>query len=359
MYPFAKGKLIDPKAFHKQAEKFGFEREQLTKSLLGRDIYSYRWGNGKKKVLVWSQMHGNEPSGSFALWGLMKKLKAGELDTLKDKIELRMIPILNPDGTLKFSRLNAIGVDLNRDARSRSTPEIKALFKEIWDWKADWAFNLHDQRNIFNVSGTPKPSSIALLSPSVDESRKLTKTRKDVMKLVADCLPSIEKHIPGHIARFTDEFYPRASGDVIQSLGVRCLLIECGAYPNDPMREKPVAMNELFLESALQSIANDSYRNADILGYQSIPENDKKLFDFLIRNVVYEDVVCDIGFLYKEELHRNELRSKLLVTEVGDLSDHFGHREEDLRGEVLGGTFLPGKEPKTDHPLFDELLRYG
>lgn len=359
MYPFARGKLIDPRAFHELASDLGLERGLLGQSTQERDIYSYHWGNGKTKLLIWSQMHGNEPSGTFALWRLMNRLQSGEFDELKGQLQIRMIPILNPDGTLKFSRLNAIGIDLNRDARSRSTPEIKALFKELWDWKADWAFNLHDQRNIFNVSGTSKPASIALLAPSVDESRKVTDTRKDVMKLVADCLPALEDHIPGHIARFTDEFYPRASGDVIQSLGVRCLLIESGAYPNDPLKEKPVEMNELLMVKALHSIASGSYKNADIRDYKNIPENDKKLVDLLIRNVVHKGTVCDIGFLYKEELKRNELRSKLLVTEVGDLSDHFGYREEDLRGEVLAGSFIPGKEPKSEHPLFDELLRYG
>ena len=47
----------------------------------------------------------------------------------------------------------------------------------------------------------------------------------------------LEKIIPGHIGRYTDEFYPTATGDNFQKLGHNTILIEAGHYYNDYERD--------------------------------------------------------------------------------------------------------------------------
>lgn len=360
MSRFSKAKLIDPAAFHAEANKLSFESKELCRSPRGNAINLYEWGNGELKILIWSQMHGNEPTGTFALWDLMTELSEGLFDEIKSKVSLLMIPILNPDGTQAYSRFNAQGIDLNRDARSRSTVEMKAFFNLIKERRPDWAFNLHDQRNIFNVKSSPRSATLALLSPSFNEERALNETREDVMKLVASILPNLKAEAKGHISRFTDEFYPRATGDILQSMSIRTLLVESGAFPNDPLRNKARKLNHILMSEALYQISSGTYRDADISEYEKIPENDKNLFDLLIRNVVINEVVCDIGFLLKEKLtKKNELETSLVVSEIGDLKDCFGHLESDFRGELLEGEFIREKKVLSDHPLFLKVLQNG
>ena len=354
MYPFANGRYINHLAFHEALEGY-WERSLLCTTSNNNQVFTYSWGDGPTKILIWSQMHGNEPSGTFALWNLMKRLKATEMDALKQQISLIIIPILNPDGTEAFTRFNAQGIDLNRDAKRKSSPEMSAFFELIEKENPSWAFNLHDQRNIFNVKGSSKPASIAVLSPSVDKERTLNPIREDVMKLVAAIKPQLSKHVGDQLSRFSDEFYPRATGDIMQSMGIRTLLIESGACPNDPMRNLAVEMNELILEKAFTHIAKATYEDADIAEYLNIVENDNKLFDLLLRNVTYKGLVCDIGFLYSEELvAHTELKSTLLVSDIGDLDEYFGLKELDFQESVLPGSFERGKAPESSHPIFNE-----
>src|SRR3546814_9577217 len=41
-----------------------FEVTQLGISVLKKPIYQLRYGNGPKRVMLWSQMHGNEPTAT-------------------------------------------------------------------------------------------------------------------------------------------------------------------------------------------------------------------------------------------------------------------------------------------------------
>jgi murein tripeptide amidase MpaA len=68
--------------------------------------------------------------------------------------------MLNPDGALNFTRVNANKVDLNRDAVDRKAKESKLLRKVLEDFNPEFCFNLHDQRTIFNVEGTKNPATI-------------------------------------------------------------------------------------------------------------------------------------------------------------------------------------------------------
>ena len=60
----------------------------------------------------------------------------------------------------------------------------------------------------------------------------------------------LQKVIPNHIGRYTDEFYPTATGDNFQKLGFNTILIEAGHYPDDYDREEVRKFNFLHLFKA-------------------------------------------------------------------------------------------------------------
>ncbi|MFC2128042.1 M14 family zinc carboxypeptidase, partial [Bacteroidota bacterium] len=188
------------------------------------DIYKLKIGTGPKKILIWSQMHGNESTGTKAMFDLFRFFENPE-QLLKEQKEILencsivFLPILNPDGSDVFTRVNANGVDLNRDAVNLEAKESKLLRAVLDDFNPEFCFNLHDQRTIFNVEGTKNPATISFLAPSEDLERTLTDGRKETMSVIVSMNALLSKMIPEHIGRYTDEFYPTATGDNFQKLG--------------------------------------------------------------------------------------------------------------------------------------------
>ncbi len=105
--------------------------EQVGQSVEGRPIRLLQLGSGARRVLLWSQMHGDEPSATPALLDLADYLlsRAEEPDarSVLEGTTLLMIPMLNPDGAERYSRRNAQGIDVNRDALNIATPEGRIL----------------------------------------------------------------------------------------------------------------------------------------------------------------------------------------------------------------------------------------
>src|SRR5690606_1784431 len=69
----------------------------------------------KLKVLIFAQQHGNEQSGKEGALLLLNKIADGKLDALFNRIDLILIPQMNPDGSEKNQRRNGNGLDLNRN----------------------------------------------------------------------------------------------------------------------------------------------------------------------------------------------------------------------------------------------------
>src|SRR5690606_8779072 len=134
-----------------------FEVSQLGNSVLRKPIYQLKYGDGPKKVMLWSQMHGNEPTATMALMDLFNFLEGKDdefqdvRDLLKAETHLYFIPMLNPDGADVYTRRNAMDVDLNRDARSGATVEGRLLLNAAKTVEPDYGFNLHDMHIYYNV----------------------------------------------------------------------------------------------------------------------------------------------------------------------------------------------------------------
>lgn len=87
--------------------------------------------NSKKKPTVWihSQIHGNEPAAGETALVMAKQLTGVYGEKVLEKINVIVVPRVNPDGSYYFQRQDSNGFDLNRDHIKMESPEIKAIHK--------------------------------------------------------------------------------------------------------------------------------------------------------------------------------------------------------------------------------------
>ncbi len=338
---------LRPSLLREKLEKFRhhasqFRFEVLGQSIEGRPIEKVVWGSGGTRLLLWSQMHGNEPTATMAIIDLFNFLsKDDDYNYLRDawaeELEIHFIPMLNPDGSERFSRRNALNVDPNRDAARAAMPETRILLSQIESLQPHWAFNLHDQRNIFSAGAGANTATISFLAASSEQSRAMTSTRQKSMQLISQLYERCEEEIPRHCGRYTDEFYPRAIGDHLHKIGVPCVLIESGAYVDDPFRDMARKLNFLCLSDAFSSICFNTVAEGSVSKYQSIPENQQLMLDILIRRCSLkwegQTFECDLGLLYQEYVDNEQLQRRLILSEIGDLQFHHGIAEWE-GGEV-------------------------
>jgi hypothetical protein len=308
---------------------------EIGRSELNNPIYQFKIGVGKTRVLIWSQMHGNESTGTKAIIDFIEFLQVPHFKLYKELIlnnlTILFIPILNPDGAELFTRENALGVDLNRDAVELIAKESKILNTGLKEFNPEFCFNLHDQRTIFNVKGTQNPAALSFLAPSVDVERNLTASRKMTMSVIVSMNELLQKIIPNHIGRYTDEFYPNATGDNFEKMGHHTILIEAGHYYNDYNRIEVRKFNFLAMLQGIYFIATtNSFDN--YLPYFEIPNNDKCFYDIIYRDTLYENKVQDVAFQYKYKVDNNKLIKYLEIVEIGDLSNFYGHFERNYDG---------------------------
>ncbi|MBP8792488.1 MAG: zinc carboxypeptidase [Lutibacter sp.] len=309
-----------------------FQKEIIGYSESGTPIYMITLGTGPKKVLTWSQMHGNESTGTKALFDLFKLIENPTeefkpvVDAILTECTLKFIVLLNPDGSVKFTRENLNDIDLNRDAVDRKAVESNLLRTHLDTFNPEFCFNLHDQRSIFNVEGTPNPATISFLAPSEDLERTITKGRTETMSVIVSMNELLQKAIPNHIGRYTDEFYPTATGDNFQKLGHNTILIEAGHYQNDYARDIVRKFNFFAILQGLYFIATsktyDNYQE-----YFKIPNNDKKFLDYVYKNITINEnneiKVTDIGIQLKFKVIDGELVSYKAIECTGNLSDFY------------------------------------
>ncbi|HET8838079.1 MAG TPA: M14 family zinc carboxypeptidase [Flavobacteriaceae bacterium] len=318
---------------------FFFKVEDHGKSVDGKSIYSVQFGNGKTKILMWSQMHGNETTTTKAVLDLFRAFSQPEIAPMfQDIIEnctIQVIPVLNPDGAMAYSRENKNKIDLNRDAVLLSQPESQILHSIFENYRPDFCFNLHDQRSIYGVGTTEKPAVVSFLAPSVNKGRTLTEPRKTAMKLIAEMNSFLQTFIPGNVGRYDDFFNPNCVGDKFQSMEIPTVLVEAGHFPNDYDRNTTRKLVFLAISKALFSVASKSFTQQNFKNYFNIPENEKSFFDIILRNVNINGEVADLAIQFEEQLKDQEIEFVPVTEKIGNLSLYFGHKNLDFHGEKL------------------------
>ena len=302
----------------------------LGKSVENRLIHKVTLGSGKIKILMWSQMHGNETTTTKAVLDLINYLnKSNELtNQILSSVTLTIVPVLNPDGAVVYTRENANKVDLNRDALELSQPEsriLRVLYDEI---KPDYCFNLHDQRTIFNVGSLEKPATLSFLAPAHDIQRNISVSRGQSMKIIVAIHKALSSLIPDQIGRYDDAFNPNCVGDTFQLMGTPTILFEAGHFPDDYQREQTREFIFYALITAISVIAQDKVEGYSLNTYFDIPENNKCYFDLLLlnANLIHKKYDHNIGILYKEVLNDETIMFNPLIEVMGELKDSFGHK---------------------------------
>ena len=329
----------------KHGDNNAFTVKKVGESIEGRALNLISIGSGKTNVLLWSQMHGNEPTATQAIFDILNFLASDDFQEEKKEIlenlTIHFLPMLNPDGAERFQRRNLLGIDINRDAVRLQSPESKTLKYVRDSLNADFGFNLHDQSTYYNAERTEKPATISYLAPAFNYEKDISEKRGNAMRIIVFMNSIIQKYAPGQVGRYNDDFEPRAFGDNIQKWGTSTILIESGGYANDVEKQEIRKLNYVSILSAIYTIAKKNYKNIGIEEYEKIPENDRKLFDLKIVNATYplmgQDYVLDLG-VNRVEVDKdgnNDFWYSSRIIDQGDLSTYYGYETLEASGHSI------------------------
>ncbi len=307
--------------------------QEAGKSLEGRSINLISCGKGNKRILLWSQMHGDEYTATLALMDILNMLvrRSSEekwIHEMFDEATLYFLPMLNPDGAERRQRRTAQNIDMNRDARALITPEAQLLRNLQHRLKPQFGFNLHDQE-LWAVGDTKEISAIALLAPALDHKRSSPMVRVRAMRVAALITRVLAQFIPKNLATYDDAFEPRAFGDNMQLWGTSTVLVESGHWPGDRAKKFIRKLNFVGILTALRCIANGSYQDAELDLYKELPQNGKAIYDIIIRDVVLKHSLngtsewaqsVDIGLSIP--VNTNPDPVVVTVKDIGDLSTY-------------------------------------
>ena len=354
--PKLKGKYIHLDVIFPLLESFKnvFEITEIGKSVQQRSIYQVQIGTGKTKILMWSQMHGNEPTTTKGLFDFFNFLsKDSELaQQIKNKYTLLCIPMLNPDGALAYTRENDNSVDLNRDAYLASQPEMKLLRILYEEFKPDYCYNLHDQRTIFGTEGFNLPATMSFLAPAFNNDRDYNEVRMKAIVIINKMNRALQEYIPYQIGRFDDSYNVNCTGDYFTTQNTPTILFEAGHFQMDYDRDE----SRKYVFISLLSSLLDNYENVivdnELDNYLRIPQNNKRFFDFIYKNVKIIDnsveKIINFAAQYDEVLENNEIYFKAKISKVSDLEEYSGHTEYDCESMLFleNGINIPeiGKE---------------
>ncbi|MBO6606531.1 M14 family zinc carboxypeptidase [Psychroserpens sp.] len=312
-----------------------FKVEEVGKSVENNPIHSVTFGHGSKKILMWSQMHGNESTTTKAVFDLFNTFSS-ESDTILSILDsccIKIIPILNPDGAKVYTRINANAIDLNRDAQDRSQPESQVLRDVFNEFKPDYCFNLHGQRTIFSAGNSDHPATVSFLAPSQDLERSVTKTRKKAMEIIVKMNEHLQKEIPNQVGIYDDSFNLNCVGDTFQSLDVPTVLFEAGHFQNDYRREETRRFIFESLMVAIAYISETLIAGEFHASYFEIPKNEKRFYDIIIRNAAQGAIAIQ----FQEQLIANEVHFMPKIKIISNLNSYYSHKSINARGfEVFG-----------------------
>lgn len=287
------------------------------KSVQQKNIYRIDFGTGKFKVLLWSQMHGNETTTTKSVFNFLEKLNESKKAEWLNFFSFTFLPILNPDGTEAFTRVNANNIDLNRDSVNLSQPEsklLRAVFEEI---APDLALNMHDQRSIFSAGSNPNPATLSFLAPAFNETCDINDVRTFAMQLIANMNNVLKSYAPDNIGRFDDSFNINCIGDMFTYLNVPTILFEAGFAVNDYQRKVAQNFVEISLENLFNAIISKDYEKFTVADYLKIPENEKNFVDIIIENYATTNPdfykYSQLPIVFKEKIINKQL---ILIPEI-------------------------------------------
>ena len=326
-----------------------FQLEEIGRSVEGRSINHLWFGTGPMHVVLWSQMHGDEPTATAALFDLFESVRRHRAEPgvqrLLATLTVDVVPMLNPDGAERFQRRNAQGIDINRDALRMQSPEGRALKALIDRVKAPVGFNLHNQNWRTEAGKTGQPATISLLSVAFDQARTESPGRLLTKKICAVIRDALEPLAPGRVARYDDEFEARAFGDNLTKWGTSVVLIETGAWPGETPDPALVRLNFVAIVSALDALSSGRVELADKRRYETLPVNTSGLFYSIVRNGTVapgtgiDPFKADVGIVATRGVRivdgQRTIRLTARIDDLGDLTTSGALESIDATGLLV------------------------
>lgn len=304
------------------SELMGFSTEE-------RPMHELTIGSGPISIAIFGAMHGNETTSVTIVSNLVARLK--EASSNPDfPFTVHILPVVSPDAFVRHTRRDGRGMDLNRDFKAFQTVEAAKLIGWIKSIEPELCFNLHDQRTIFHVGG--QSAAMSVLVPSADVERTVSKSRQWCMSQVMNGVANVNPAFTSHIGRYTDEFYPTAVGDYLMANGFKNILIESGAYPDDPFRNTSATMACDFIMGILEGW--DVTHENGVEQYHALPANEKGQLEWVFTNVNYLGMRVDIALRLVKMVNGQQPMERWLVDDIGDLSHRPRLRSTD--GTAVG-----------------------
>jgi len=317
----------------------GVTVDEVGKSVEGRAIRKVTIGSGAIPVLLWTQMHGDESTATRAVFDLLQLLlrqpdyAKAAIETILERVTIHIIPMLNPDGAERYTRQNALGIDLNRDAKALRSPESKILMNTFHAIKPQFCYNLHDQSRLYTQQRYAlkelqpvAPIQMSFLAPSENASEDYSPNRLRAAELISDIVHLLNRSLPSPIklGRYSDSYEPRAFGDTLQGLGTSLMLFESGETCSDPEREDIRKYNTLAMFGSLYLIAENAIGGMGAEYYNDLPLNQSVTFDLVLQGVKLikgtTEVTLDIGLVKTTKLENGRLIHRYIIAEIGDLT---------------------------------------
>jgi hypothetical protein len=142
----------------------GFREQRYGTSLEGRPLIGFVGGGGIEAIVALTRQHPPETTGQEAFRGFVERLVSRNDDTahrFRAKYKIILAPMPNPDGVDGGHwRLNAGGIDLNRDWGTFSQPETRAL--------SDWIKAQADGRRVVSMMDFHSTDRTVIYAPPLD-----------------------------------------------------------------------------------------------------------------------------------------------------------------------------------------------
>ncbi len=334
--------------------------QEIGQSVLGRPIQLVTLGKGEKKILLWSQMHGDEPSATPALLDIANYLLEHADDpvarSILDQYTLLMIPMLNPDGAEVYERYNAQSIDINRDALHLVTPEGRLLKRIRDEHEPMLGFNLHDQDRRHAVGNTGQVAVSAVLSVSGDAANTLTPGRKRTKRACVAIVEALAPFFPGGMARYNEGWSPLAFGDNITAWGTPVVLLESGGVPQGHDLTDLTRANFVAILMVLKGLAEDDLDSYDPQVYERLPRNQSESWSdvmvvggSVLQHAASAAYRADLAFdIFRSDRQvaacADETRVPSQIILLGDGEFHGAGTHIDASGNVLLPSFDVGVE---------------
>ena len=315
------------------------EVTEIGKTYLQKPIHQIKYGQGPIRICAWSQMHGDEATATIAIVDLLiflthysRTIGLG-WEKLHQKISLYIIPRLNHDGANLWTRETALGIDMNRDAQTLFSPEAQILYHWAEKIQPTFAFNLHDQNRLYSVGNTEHQTHIAFLATAGDELGTWSESRIRAAKLANRLTRQLMAYIPHKIAKWTDEYNPRAFGDTFQSLNYGLILLESGGAGWDLEKQSLRKLNTCLLLDSLYAISEGLWQEESTDSYESLLTNERNLADLKLRQAPLDpkgnhraDIILNI---HEQVNEQGEIEYSWIIEEIGDMSVYFALTDID------------------------------